>query len=262
MEPAELSDAPFESRLRWRLVSHHAHCGVRDALFPAARLSAGVLSFVSRRSAQGTSLSARHRPALGQLPGSWLCLENHSRQRRRSQRFSAISAHHPRTSWLPPIQSFRRRLRLAARRIHLLLHPDHHRFAALHHRAARKALVLPMSAPNSARRAPFLTAYAALVFAFVYLPIVVLIAYSFNRDGVGGFPPRHLTFDWYRQLFADAPIWNAVLNSLIVAAGSVGLALTLGLLAALALDRAEFPGKALFRRLVLLPFILPCIITA
>ena len=118
-----------------------------------------------------------------------------------------------------------------------------------------------MSAPNSARRAPLLTVYAALVFAFVYLPIVVLIAYSFNRDGVGGFPPRHLTFDWYRQLFADAPIWNAVLNSLIVAAGSVGLALTLGLLAALALDRAEFPGKALFRRLVLLPLILPGIIT-
>src|SRR5258708_28702003 len=118
-----------------------------------------------------------------------------------------------------------------------------------------------MSAPNSARRAPLLTAYAALVFAFIYLPILVLIAYSFNRDGVGGCPPRHLRFDWYRQLFADAPIWNAVLNSLIVAAGSVALALTLGLLAALALDRSEFPGKALFRRLVLLPVILPGIIT-
>jgi spermidine/putrescine transport system permease protein len=48
---------------------------------------------------------------------------------------------------------------------------------------------------------------------------------------------------------------------LIVAAGSVVLALILGLLAALALDRATFPGKALFRRLVLLPLILPGIIT-
>jgi spermidine/putrescine transport system permease protein len=118
-----------------------------------------------------------------------------------------------------------------------------------------------MSAASPTRRAPFLTVYAVIVFAFVYLPIVVLVAYSFNRDGVGGFPPRHLTFDWYRQLFADAPIWNAVLNSLIVAAGSVALALTLGLFAALALDRADFPGKALFRRLVLLPLILPGIIT-
>jgi len=34
-----------------------------------------------------------------------------------------------------------------------------------------------------------LTAYAVLVFGFIYLPIVVLIVYSFNRDGVGGFPP-------------------------------------------------------------------------
>lgn len=118
-----------------------------------------------------------------------------------------------------------------------------------------------MTSSNPTRRAPILGAYAALVFGFIYLPIVVLIAYSFNRDGVGGFPPRHFTLDWYRQLFADAAIWDAVLNSLIVAAASVVLALTLGLLAALALDRAEFPGKALFRRLVLLPLILPGIIT-
>ncbi len=118
-----------------------------------------------------------------------------------------------------------------------------------------------MSGATTTRRAPVLTAYAALVFAFVYLPIVVLLAYSFNRDGVGGFPPRHLTLDWYRQLFADAAIWDAVLNSLFVAAAGVVLSLTLGLLAALALDRARFPGKGLFRRLVLLPLILPGIIT-
>jgi spermidine/putrescine transport system permease protein len=114
---------------------------------------------------------------------------------------------------------------------------------------------------NAIRRAPVLALYSAFVFAFIYLPIVVLIAYSFNRDGVGGFPPRHFTLDWYRQLFGDSAIWDSVLNSLIVAAGAVALSLTLGLLAALALDRADFPGKALFRRLVLLPLILPGIIT-
>ena len=116
---------------------------------------------------------------------------------------------------------------------------------------------------NSAasHRAPVLATYAALVFGFIYLPIVVLIAYSFNRDGVGGFPPRHFTLDWYRQLFGDGAIWDAVFNSLLVAGASVVLSLSLGLLAALALDRATFPGKALFRRLVLLPLILPGIIT-
>ena len=117
-----------------------------------------------------------------------------------------------------------------------------------------------MTAANKSR-SPFLTVYAALVFAFIYLPIVVLIVYSFNREGVGGFPPRHLTLDWYRQLLTDVAIWDSVVNSLLVAAASVALSLTLGLLAALALDRATFPGKALFRRLVLLPLILPGIIT-
>jgi len=115
---------------------------------------------------------------------------------------------------------------------------------------------------NSIRKSPLLAAYAAFVFAFIYLPIVVLVVYSFNRDGVGGFPPRHFTFDWYRQLFSsDSAIWDSVLNSLLVAAGAVVLSLVLGLLAALALDRADFPGKAMFRRLVLLPLILPGIIT-
>src|SRR6201987_2105556 len=118
-----------------------------------------------------------------------------------------------------------------------------------------------ISSNSTAHRSPLLAVYAALVLVFIYLPIVVLVIYSFNRDGVGGFPPRHMTFDWYRQLFADSAIWDSVLNSVIVAAASVALALTLGLLAALALDRADFPGKALFRRLVLLPLILPGIIT-
>src|SRR3977135_3342218 len=103
-----------------------------------------------------------------------------------------------------------------------------------------------MNSNSPTRRAPLLAIYAALVFVFIYLPVAVLILYSFNRDGVGGFPPRHLTLDWYRQLFADASIWDAVVNSLTVAAGSVALSLTLGLLAALALDRANFPVKALF----------------
>lgn len=118
------------------------------------------------------------------------------------------------------------------------------------------------SSTNAARRSPLLATYAAIVFAFIYLPIVVLVVYSFNRDGVGGFPPRHFTFDWYRRLFSsDTAIWGSVLNSVLVAAGAVLLSLVLGLLAALALDRTDFPGKALFRRLVLLPLVLPGIIT-
>jgi len=107
----------------------------------------------------------------------------------------------------------------------------------------------------------WLTAHALLVFAFLYLPIAILVLYSFNGQGVGGFPPRNLTLNWYRILFNDGAIWDSVLNSLIVAAAAMLIALLFGIPAALALDRAQFPGKALFRRLVLLPLILPGIIT-
>jgi spermidine/putrescine transport system permease protein len=115
-------------------------------------------------------------------------------------------------------------------------------------------------APN-ASRVPLLSTFSTLVFAFLYLPIVVLIVYSFNQGGVGGFPPRNFTLHWYRQLFGDGAIWASVLNSLLVAVGAAAISLTLGLFAALALDRANFPGKSLFRRLVLLPLVLPGIIT-
>jgi len=110
-------------------------------------------------------------------------------------------------------------------------------------------------------RSRWLSAYAILVFAFLYLPIVVLIVYSFNGEGVGGFPPHNLTLLWYQTLFGDGAIWDSVFNSLKVALAAMFIALAFGMPAALALDRAQFPGKALFRRLVLLPLILPGIIT-
>jgi spermidine/putrescine transport system permease protein len=107
----------------------------------------------------------------------------------------------------------------------------------------------------------WLTLFAMLVFAFLYLPIAVLIVYSFNGQGVAGFPPHDLTLSWYRILFQDEAIWESVINSLMVALASVCIALALGVPAGLALDRANFPGKGIFRRLVLLPLVLPGIIT-
>src|SRR5215469_10413875 len=107
----------------------------------------------------------------------------------------------------------------------------------------------------------WLVLYATLVFAFLYLPIAVLIVYSFNGQGVAGFPPRDFTLSWYRILFQDDAIWASVVNSVMVALASVVIALALGTPAGLALDRASFPGKGIFRRLVLLPLVLPGIIT-
>lgn len=119
-----------------------------------------------------------------------------------------------------------------------------------------------MSQVGAGRRGSrWLATYAVFVFAFLYLPITVLIVYSFNREGVGGFPPRNLTLAWYRVLAGDEALWGAVVTSLLVALAAVAIALALGLPAALALDRVPFSGKGLFRRLVLLPLILPGIIT-
>jgi spermidine/putrescine transport system permease protein len=119
----------------------------------------------------------------------------------------------------------------------------------------------PMSRPSNLSTPRWLSWHALAVFSFLYLPIVTLIVYSFNGGGVGGFPPRNLTLDWYRALFADDAIWTSVLNSLLVALAAMAISLALGIPAALALDRSNFPGKSLFRRLMLLPLILPGIIT-
>src|SRR5512133_3213543 len=96
------------------------------------------------------------------------------------------------------------------------------------------------SNPRSPR---WLVACAIFVFAFLYLPIVTLIVYSFNGPGVAGFPPHDLTLNWYRMLWQDDAIWTALQNSIIVALCAVTIALALGMPAALALDRANFPGK-------------------
>ena len=110
-------------------------------------------------------------------------------------------------------------------------------------------------------RLSWLHIHAAAVFAFLYLPIVVLIVYSFNGESVGGFPPHSWTWHWYREVMRDDALWSSIVNSALVAVAAVIVAVLFGLPAALALDRVQFRGKAVFRRLVLLPLILPGIIT-
>jgi spermidine/putrescine transport system permease protein len=114
---------------------------------------------------------------------------------------------------------------------------------------------------SAARGSRWLLLHCLAVFLFLYMPIAVLVVYSFNGGGVGGFPPHDLTLKWYRILLEDGALWESVANSLLVAFAAMVIALAFGIPAALALDRANFPGKALFRRLVLLPLILPGIIT-
>ncbi len=98
-------------------------------------------------------------------------------------------------------------------------------------------------------------------FAFLYLPIVILIVYSFNDSRLvtvwGGFSAR-----WYASLWQDEALLSAAWVSLKVGLGSAALATVLGTLAALALTRhGRFRGHALFAGLVYAPLVLPEIIT-
>lgn len=99
------------------------------------------------------------------------------------------------------------------------------------------------------------------VLAFLYLPIVVLIVFSFNDSKVTSFPLAGFTWHWYQAVFANAQMLTALKNSLIVAVCATGLTLTIGTLAALVLDRHDFPGKGLFRNAILLPLSLPGLVT-
>lgn len=128
------------------------------------------------------------------------------------------------------------------------------------------AIAAPLARPALRRRrrdASFwmLGGIAALVLAFLYLPVVVLIMFSFNDNVVTTLPLRGFTLGWYERMLANDDMLAAIGNSFYVATAATLLTLVIGVPAAFALDRAEFPGKTAFRRLVMLPLTLPGIIT-
>jgi spermidine/putrescine transport system permease protein len=103
--------------------------------------------------------------------------------------------------------------------------------------------------------------FVALLMAYLYIPIWVLIAFSFSESRSLTWPIPGLTLDWYRKLFSNSDLLTAVWNSFYVAIFATLLSLVVGVAAALALHRVNFPGKRLFRRLILLPITLPGIVT-
>jgi len=105
------------------------------------------------------------------------------------------------------------------------------------------------------------TLAAFCAFAFLYLPIVTLILFSFNSNNVTKLPLTGWTLDWYAKALTNSDLLTALWNSIIVAIATVVICLAIGIPTAFALDRFQFPGKNIFRRLVLLPITLPGIIT-
>jgi spermidine/putrescine transport system permease protein len=100
-----------------------------------------------------------------------------------------------------------------------------------------------------------------LFFAFLYLPLAVIVLFSLDASPVSSFPMQGWTLRWYRELFADGELLGALWTSLRVAAAATVLAVLIGTPGALALDRCRFAGRHLLTRLMLMPIVLPGIIT-
>src|SRR5882672_4828238 len=101
----------------------------------------------------------------------------------------------------------------------------------------------------------------ALGLAFLYLPIVILVIYSFNASRLvtvwGGWSLR-----WYAEFFSDRAMLDAAWMSVRVGAVSATLATLLGTLAAIGLTRGErFKGRALFAGMLYSPLVMPEVIS-
>ena len=107
----------------------------------------------------------------------------------------------------------------------------------------------------------FNIASLTLGLAFLYLPIVILVIYSFNASRLvtvwGGWSLR-----WYHEFFNDKAMIDAAWMSVRVAAASATVATLLGTLAAVALSRGEgFRGRPLFSGMLYAPLVMPEVIT-
>ncbi|WEZ82756.1 ABC transporter permease [Rhizobium sp. 32-5/1] len=104
--------------------------------------------------------------------------------------------------------------------------------------------------------------YATLIFGFIFLPVAVLVLFSF-QDGRLPVPPFNgFSTQWYAAVFADRKLMAALANSFVVALVSSLIACLLGFLAAYALARHKLPGSALQRGLLIAPMTVSYLIIA
>jgi len=112
------------------------------------------------------------------------------------------------------------------------------------------------------RRARIGLAIATLVtLAFIYVPIGIIVLYSFNAGTVATWPIVGVTLDWYARALQDEGIRSALEHSVEAAIGATVLALVLGSLIALAVHRYRFFGRESLSFVVILPLALPGIVT-
>ena len=99
------------------------------------------------------------------------------------------------------------------------------------------------------------------VLFFLYFPLFVVVLYSFNGDSVNSFPMNSFSLQWYEAVFENTALIQSLMNSVKVAIISTIIAACLGIPGAFAMHRYHFFGKEFLERIVILPMILPGILT-
>jgi spermidine/putrescine transport system permease protein len=112
------------------------------------------------------------------------------------------------------------------------------------------------------KKAPFLRGYTLFYLVFLYGPILMLPIFAFNDSRVVAFPLQGFTVEWFGEMAADQNLRNALKNSLIIAVSVATVSTVLGVFAARASVRYQFPGKGPILGLVMLPLVLPEMIIA
>ncbi|UTH43360.1 ABC transporter permease [Loktanella salsilacus] len=105
-------------------------------------------------------------------------------------------------------------------------------------------------------------AYLVAIFAFIFLPVVVLVLFSFQAGRLPMPPFDGPSLKWYAEVLADRGLMEALRNSLFVALISSTIALTLGFLAAQGLARVHLPGSVIMRGLLIAPMTVSYLIIA
>ncbi|HWC05147.1 MAG TPA: ABC transporter permease [Methylomirabilota bacterium] len=95
---------------------------------------------------------------------------------------------------------------------------------------------------------------------FILLPLGIVVLYSFSSVAYGVFPPPGLSLRWYVHLLDQPAFGRAFLRSLGIGVAATGLAMAVGVPAALALVRGCFPGRDALQAFLLSPIVMPKIV--
>jgi spermidine/putrescine transport system permease protein len=98
--------------------------------------------------------------------------------------------------------------------------------------------------------------YACLVYAFIYIPIAVMVAFSFN-DQKTNYYWKGFTLRWYEKLFTNSSVTEFFWNSLYIAIVATVISVIIGTIGALGLMRFEFRLKKLISNSLYIPIVIP-----